>query len=182
MESFLLMLSNDVGLLAIDGIDSQWLSWFQGEVKRIDIHSFEIQVVWKENISRCAHLVVSFQFLNCKLNHTILERSMGKKITNGKFIQLRRPQDHFCHALEDFQPNHRLQTHRGEENQPNQVANVFAELKENWSDTKVATIFEIEKNIKSRKWESNNDSDEGASFPNDGERAELVAASFKSRS
>lgn len=64
----------------------------------------------------------------------------------------------------------------------NQVANVFAELKENWSDTKVATIFEMEKNIKSRKWESNNDSDEGASFPNDGERAELVAASFKSRS
>ena len=62
------------------------------------------------------------------------------------------------------------------------MANVFAELKENWSDTKVATIFEIEKNIKSRKWESNNDSDEGASFPNDGERAELVADSFKSRS
>lgn len=64
----------------------------------------------------------------------------------------------------------------------NQVANVFAELKENWSDTKVATIFEMEKNIKSRKWESNNDSDEGASFPNDGERAEFVAVSFKSRS
>ncbi len=45
LKSFLLMLSNDVGLLGIDGIDSQWLSWFQGEFKRIDIHSFEIQVV-----------------------------------------------------------------------------------------------------------------------------------------
>ena len=54
----------------------------------------------------------------------------------------------------------------------NQVANVFAELKENWSDTKVATIFEIEKNIKSRKWESNNDSDEDASFPNDAEKGQ----------